>query len=206
MAKRNGTPNYALREARARGDKFYQPDFFCNNGHMTKRLTSSGACYECHRATSNAGVKKLRASPAGEEFRAKKRLEQVNWYAKPENSEKRALYARRDREKFGKRSKDPEGARADQANMRAKKWGAEGSYTRDELKALLINQYYRCAECNKKVDGKYEADHKIPLKIGGTNFIGNIQILCLKCNRCKSCLNPKDWQFVKEKMKRLAVI
>lgn len=200
----SGKPNHALREARARGDKFYQPDFFCNNGHMTKRLTGSGACYECHHASSESNRKKYRNGPDGDAFRAKKRAELLRWQQRPENSEKIVGYRQRDFEKFGNRKKYPENARADTARIRAKKLGCEGSYTGDQLRELFIKQDGKCAECAVPLTEKWEADHIIPLRIGGTNYIENIQILCRKCNRSKSCLNPSDWEFVKKRMLNLA--
>jgi len=201
MAKRNGTPNYALREARARGDKFYIPDFFCNNGHMTKRLTGSGACYECHHASSEANRKKQRNGPDGDAFRAKKREELARWQARPENAERIEGYRKRDLEKFGNRKKYPENGRADAARIRAKRLGCEGSYTGQELRDLFVKQDGKCAECKVPLTNKYEADHIMPLRIGGTNYIENIQILCRRCNRSKSCLNPTDWAFVKRRMR-----
>lgn len=202
MARRNGTPNLALRQARANGDKFYQPDFLCNNGHMTKRLTGSGACYECHHASSEANRKRQRAE--SEEFRAKKRAELARWQARPENADKIIGYRQRDLEKFGPRTKYPENGRADAARIRAKRLGCEGSYSGEQLRELFVRQRGQCAECQIPLTDKYEADHKIPLRIGGTNYIENIQILCRKCNRSKSCLNPTDWAFVKQRMRNLA--
>lgn len=198
----SGKPNHALREARARGDKFYQPAFLCNNGHMTKRLTGSGACYQCHHASSEANRKRQRAE--SEEFRAKKRAELARWQARPENAERIVGYRQRDFEKNGNRKKYPENARADAARIRAKRLGCEGSYTGDQLRALFIKQDGKCAECAAPLTEKWEADHVIPLRIGGTNYIENIQILCRRCNRSKSCLNPSDWEFVKKRMLNLA--
>jgi 5-methylcytosine-specific restriction endonuclease McrA len=204
MAKRCGTPNYALREARARGDTFYQPDFLCNNGHMTKRLTSSGACYECHKASTSANNKKTRNGPNGDTFRAKKRAELARWVARPENAEKIVKYRRQDQQRFPNRKKYPENGRADYARIRAKKLGCEGSYTGQELKDLMVAQGGKCLECSAVLDEKYEADHKIPLRVGGTNYIENIQLLCGPCNRAKGSLGSSDWEFVKAKMRNLA--
>ncbi len=200
----SGKPNYPLREARARGDKFYIPDFLCQRGHMTKRFTGNGACYECTKIINEANRKKYRNGPDGGVFKAKKNAERNRWAARPENAGRIKIYTQRDLEKFGKRTKDLENARADTARLRAKKLGCEGSYSGDELKAMLVKGDYKCSECKQEVDAKYEADHIIPLRIGGSNFIENIQILCRKCNRSKSCLNPTDWEFVKERMRNLA--
>lgn len=203
MAVRFGTPNYALREARARGDKFYQPDFLCNNGHMTKRLTGSGACYECHHASSESNRKKQRKGPDGDAFRAKKAAELLRWQQRPENAERIKEYRRRDFEKNGKRRKDKDNARADTARIRAKRLGCEGSYSGQKLRDLMKSQNGRCAECPAILTDKYEADHKIPLRLGGTNYISNIQLLCRRCNRSKSCLNPADWEWVKNRERQL---
>ena len=191
MAKRNGTPNYALREARARGDKFYQPDFLCNNGHMTKRLTSSGACYECCKATAKINIKKIRTGPDGDAFRAKKREERARWKKNPGVAEKLREYSRKEMAKH--RKKHPINARVDAANARAKKQGIEGRITVQEISEMLLAQDHKCAACAILFLENWDIDHIMPFRLRGLNNIGNIRILCRRCNRNKGYMHPSDW-------------
>lgn len=45
-----------------------------------------------------------------------------------------------------------------------------------------------CAGCGAQA--KLEADHKIPLALGGNNWIDNIQPLCRSCNARKGTRLP----------------
>lgn len=195
MAKRNGTPNYALREARARGDKFYQPNFLCNNGHMTKRLTSSGACYECSKQNTSRNNKKMRAGPNGDAFREKKNAELRAWKNRPENIERVRAYARRDQAKH--RRKHPINARIDTTNTRAKKLGIEGKITLQEITAMLAEQDNKCAGCVEDLLPNWNIDHVMPMRLKGLNKIENIQILCDTCNKSKGSLHPAHWALLK---------
>lgn len=195
MAKRCGTPNYALREARARGDTFYQPDFLCNNGHMTKRLTSSGACYECHHAYTMANAKKVRRGPNGDAYRLKKNASLRKWKSKPENIERVREYARRDQAKH--RRKHPINARIDTANRRAKKLGIEGKINIQEIANMLMKQDNKCAGCIEDLQPNWNIDHIMPMRLKGLNKIENIQILCDPCNKSKGPLHPAHWALLK---------
>lgn len=66
---------------------------------------------------------------------------------------------------------------------RTRKTQAGGSYTAAEFKTLC-NQYdNRCLACGKK--RALTPDHIIPVALGGSSDITNIQPLCLKCNKRK---------------------
>jgi hypothetical protein len=45
---------------------------------------------------------------------------------------------------------------------------------------------HTCNCCCKKIDNKFEIDHKIPLMSGGTNDDSNLQLLCVSCHDKKS--------------------
>lgn len=47
-------------------------------------------------------------------------------------------------------------------------------------KAVLLRDLYRCAVCQRIVDGREaQVDHRIPLADGGTDDLDNLQTLCL---------------------------
>lgn len=56
-----------------------------------------------------------------------------------------------------------------------------GVFTADELKAKFEAMGNKCAHCGA-TDKKLTVDHITPLKLGGTNYIDNIQPLCRSCN------------------------
>lgn len=76
------------------------------------------------------------------------------------------------------------------AKRRTREYEAEGTYKSTEWKFLKQKYQNRCLRCDKKeTDLLIETglgltpDHVIPLKRGGSNYITNIQPLCINCNR-----------------------
>lgn len=78
-------------------------------------------------------------------------------------------------------SEDKDKYFATSRKSRAKRKGAEGSFTTEEWKSLCDYWDWTCLRCGR-CDVKMSVDHVIPLSKGGTNYISNIQPLCLKCN------------------------
>lgn len=70
-----------------------------------------------------------------------------------------------------------------QANRRALVRSAEGSFTAAEWLALCEAAFGKCLRCGLEED--LTIDHVIPLSMGGTNHISNIQPLCKFCNCMK---------------------
>jgi hypothetical protein len=60
---------------------------------------------------------------------------------------------------------------------------AGGSFTGAEWRQLCAQYDNRCLKCGK--EGKLTADHVIPVVMGGTSDISNIQPLCKSCNSSK---------------------
>lgn len=63
---------------------------------------------------------------------------------------------------------------------RARTRNAEGDFSYAEWRAILEWHDNRCVACGQ--EGKLTKDHIKPLSRGGSNYIWNIQPLCLPCN------------------------
>lgn len=86
----------------------------------------------------------------------------------------------------------PEVVLAKWQNYRARKRDAEGSFTAAEWLALVAAHQGCCAYCGEA--GALEADHRIPLARGGSNFIENILPACRKCNARKHLLTEAEFR------------
>lgn len=67
---------------------------------------------------------------------------------------------------------------------RARKAAAGGSYTAEEWQALLNVTGHKCLRC-EATGIKLTADHVVPICVGGSSDISNIQPLCKACNSSK---------------------
>lgn len=67
---------------------------------------------------------------------------------------------------------------------RARTIGNGGSYTVAEWREVVRQQGGRCLACGKKT--KLTVDHVLPIALGGSNDISNIQGLCRSCNAVKN--------------------
>lgn len=78
-------------------------------------------------------------------------------------------------------------------NRRALKIGAGGRFTAIQVSALYQAQRGRCVSCRGKLGDSYHRDHVVPLSLGGSNDISNIQLLCESCNLSKGAKDPIVW-------------
>jgi hypothetical protein len=81
-------------------------------------------------------------------------------------------------------------------NRRARKLGAEGRFTVEDVQRIYSLQKGLCHWCGCKLGSErhtYHADHRIPLTKGGTNDPSNIVISCPRCNQSKN--NKMPWEF-----------
>jgi 5-methylcytosine-specific restriction endonuclease McrA len=105
--------------------------------------------------------------------------------------------------KYGKYSIEKK--RFTNQRYKARKRMAEGSHTFLEWQNLKIFYKFMCLSCKKYEPGiKLTEDHIIPLSMGGTDFIENIQPLCGSCNTRKnaksiSYLPPSDSLIYEER-------
>lgn len=78
-------------------------------------------------------------------------------------------------------------------NSKARRKGAEGKHTKDDVQRIFDRQKCKCANCLCDVSGGYHVDHIMPIILGGTNWPENLQILCPTCNLRKNAKDPIDW-------------
>lgn len=75
-------------------------------------------------------------------------------------------------------------SRAVRARRRAEAFGYSGTNFTDEEWLSLLELYgWACLACGATED--LSADHVLPLGLGGSNAIANIQPLCAECNNLK---------------------
>ena len=178
-------------EARASGAIHFFSGIACKHGHVCKRLTSSAECTACKatrknnlRATNPDSIRNA-AKAHRERYPEKIKLNRETW--KNNNLDK----VRQHRKKWLQANKEVNNCR--NRRRRAKIANTEGSHTSKQIFDLLSNQKHKCANCNTNIKSKYHADHIMPIFLGGSNKIQNIQLLCPTCNVKKAHKDPIKW-------------
>jgi 5-methylcytosine-specific restriction endonuclease McrA len=69
-----------------------------------------------------------------------------------------------------------------------------GKHTAKDLVDLRVRQDGLCAACRCGLPDDFHVDHIIPVARGGNHFIGNIQLLCPKCNLVKKTMLPIEYR------------
>lgn len=149
------------------------------------QLSKRWICLECKRKTE-LEYYHLNSERRKEKMRAyyrknKKRFIQKAKQWRTDNKKQTLLSQQKSTKKWKSRNKDA--VLVSNANRRALKKSAQGSYTKEQWQDLKRKYKYRCAICKKKKP--LTQDHIIPLSKGGSNFISNIQPLCKSCNCAK---------------------
>jgi len=75
--------------------------------------------------------------------------------------------------------------RASSSDQRSSRFNAIGTYSAKDIVSMMHHQNGECAACGKSLKAGYEVDHRVPLSRGGSNYVGNLQLLCTHCNRAK---------------------
>lgn len=165
-------------EAKALGVKFYFNGKPCINGHLCERWATTRHCMKCNRDV----VQRWR-----DQHQDVHRENSRRW--RKENPELK----RQQHRKWYERNKERAVWHAD--NRRAKIYGSSGTHSASEVRKLLATQRFRCAEttCRTVIKTKYHKDHIMPLSLGGSNDIHNIQLLCQPCNSRKYNKHPVIW-------------
>ena len=80
-------------------------------------------------------------------------------------------------------------------NGKGKDYRSERDKTRRirSVKHLFIEQLGLCNGCKERLGDKWEIDHIVPLSKGGKTVQGNLQILCVQCNRKKGALSMDEF-------------
>lgn len=94
-----------------------------------------------------------------------------------------------------RRAANPEQHRAYLAKRRRQLRVATDHFTASDVRTIFQTQRGRCAEntCLVSLNAGYHVDHIMPLALGGTNSVQNIQLLCPPCNMRKRDLHPVRW-------------
>lgn len=204
------------KSARERGLTRYFTGMPCRAGHVAVRNVAEGKCDECRKLSwekvrrrkgkkpFKPALAKRLAAEAGERFysdgstcpnghtgmrwtyngacvscakaASKKRCKSVG-YAYARNWIKN----------------HPERARASIRATKAKRRGASGRYTEQDIARRLEQQRSKCAWCRTSISKKFHIDHIIPIALGGTNDPKNLQLLCVSCNCRKCAKHPLDF-------------
>jgi 5-methylcytosine-specific restriction endonuclease McrA len=149
--------------AREKGLSRYSSGVLCKRGHVSERFVSNKQCVAC------MGIWRA-SNPAITRFHT------AAW--KERNTDKQRTISR-----------------TCTAKRRALRFNSEGSYSAEEITTLLKKQKHQCANpsCRASIRNGFHCDHIIPLSKGGTNSIGNIQLLCQPCNLKKGSKDPIVW-------------
>jgi 5-methylcytosine-specific restriction endonuclease McrA len=86
----------------------------------------------------------------------------------------------------------PEVKRAKDQAYRARKIAADGAFSGAEWSELQARSGNVCAYCGGP--GPLEADHRLPLARGGSNFIDNILPACRGCNGRKHKMTEEEFR------------
>ena len=217
----NAPPIITWKAAKTAGLKHYYTGIPCKRGHVAQRHTSSGMCMVCSAMSAsksyyqnretrlaglaiyrNANKDKVRAGrrafyaahtekvkrESAAYFKANR--EAALRQRRAHRAANKALYAARDE---AYRLANPQKVITVKRRYRARLRGADGDHTSAQIEVMAARQGHRCAHCKKSIRKGYHADHIVPLKLGGSNDISNIQLLCRSCNCSKGGKDPFIW-------------
>jgi hypothetical protein len=79
-------------------------------------------------------------------------------------------------------------------NQKSRRVGAAGRVTAEDLARVYIASGRQCAYCHIGVDWRgVSFDHVVPFTKGGQNFLDNLEVACLTCQRGKFTKTPEEW-------------
>jgi 5-methylcytosine-specific restriction endonuclease McrA len=200
FADRNGRTykrhhgNPERKAAKAAGLIRYSTGGPCRNRHTSERYTFNGKCITCE---AEKHARWLAARPGLETEWVRKRRDKDRepsraaarrWYAN--NREKAAEVLKRWIAKNPERNRQIH--RAATSRHRTRVAGNGGTFTADDIVALIEKQRKCCAGCGKR-SPNLEVDHIISVEKGGSSDPTNLQLLCRSCNASKGSKDAIAW-------------
>lgn len=159
---------------------------FYKNPHVKDGF--EGRCKECRKAyqtewRANNRQKHREYSRAYfADHKTERRIYFLAWVDR--NKEHKAEYDRLYKYKDIERTNTQR--KIDNSRRRARLINSSGKFTRKEWVELKSRYGNKCLKCGKsEAEVKITPDHVIPLALGGSNSIDNIQPLCWGCNAAK---------------------
>lgn len=190
----------------------------CIHGHLSEKMTSTATCKKCMDLYVIENKEKIKLKKHLSYKNNKEIVNAKNLVYRQKNREKinkkSKEYYLLNKEEIRKRSKiyyqkDPSKAinrykewclnNREKVRISASKRKAKrrcllvGSFSIKEIRNLKSMQKSKCINCFSSIEEKYHIDHIMPIKLGGTNNIKNIQLLCPTCNIRKAAKHPNDW-------------
>jgi len=175
-------PNRGLRhEAKLRGDTHYFTGKPCKNGHIEKRIVSSGGCMECARLQTV----KTRITETEQQrlIRLQKGADRAaQWRQDNPEHENTKIVKKRWKQD------NPIKVYAATANRRAAKLQRTPLWLTKAHHEQIERFYWEAAEISKVVGEFYHVDHIVPLQgktVSGFHVPWNLQVLHAKQNLSK---------------------
>jgi hypothetical protein len=191
MATENAISQSPLKRCQQCGKRKRRTSFYRNAG---KPDGIQGMCKKCTKKNDECRVAKGR-----ERARARRRMSKIR--RSPSLTKRYREFWTRYRKSRTWGSRNPEQAERHRKcnrrhyithkcqyhdrvhNRNARLRGNGGKHTTREWDALCQKHAFRCVACHKRKP--LVRDHVVPISIGGTNDISNIQPLCAMCNAKK---------------------
>lgn len=190
-------------EAKAQGLKRYFTGVPCNYGHICERYSNDFKCCECSSvfAKKNYNKYKPRITKRVSEWQ-KNNKEKVKAKAKrhykkyPEKFKEKLDFLCKNyktnpetRKRYKKKNRIYFALKQQERRCKIK----QTKVIPQDILNLYKQQKAKCVNCMCSIKENYHVDHIMPLALGGSNDVKNLQLLCPRCNCKKHAKHPIDW-------------